>query len=208
MKLKLILLFLLAIPGIIAAQEISFSAQAPKQVYVGQRFQLTFTINEDGNNFMGPEITNFNILSGPMMSSGQNIMNINGKLEYSSTSSYSFILEAIKPGTFTIPQAIVSVKGKRYMSNTTTITVLNQTQRSTQQPPGNNQPQAHPCAQEQNNTVEIAVPVQNRSLCIDKLRPFYYTAKPFEKYIKAVKTNPRLRCDESRRDAKSCLANN
>jgi hypothetical protein len=140
MKLKLILLFLLAIPGIIAAQEISFSAQAPKQVFVGQRFQLTFTINADGNNFMGPEISNFDILSGPMMSSGQNVMNINGKLEYSSYSSYTFILEAIKAGTYTIPQAIVSVKGKRYMSNTTAITVLNQNQRSTQQPPGNNPP--------------------------------------------------------------------
>jgi len=141
MKHKLILFFLLAIPGLIVAQDISFTAQAPKQVYVGQRFQLTFTINAEGSNFMGPEITNFDILNGPMMSSGQNIMNINGKLEYSSTTSYTFILEAIKPGTFTIPQGLISIKGKRYMSNTSTITVLNQNQRSTQQNPNNTQSQ-------------------------------------------------------------------
>lgn len=143
MKLKLILLFLLAIPGLLPAQDISFTSQAPKQVYVGQQFQLTFTINAEGSNFMSPEITNFDILSGPMVSSGQNIMNINGKLEYSSSMSYTFILVANKAGTFTIPQAIITVKGKRYMSNTVAIQVLNQSQRQApQQNQGNNQPQA------------------------------------------------------------------
>jgi hypothetical protein len=147
MKFKLILLLLLAIPGILLAQDISFSAQAPKQVYLGQRFQLTFTINAEGSNFMSPEITNFDVLSGPMMSSGQNIMNINGKLEYSSSMSFTFILEANKAGTFTIPQALITVKGKRYMSNTVTITVLNQNPRSAQQNPNNNQQQGKAQAQ-------------------------------------------------------------
>jgi hypothetical protein len=143
MKQKLILLFLLAIPGLLLAQEVSFTAQAPKQVYLGQRFQLTYTLNSaEGTNFMGPEIVNFDVLNGPMMSSGTNIISVNGKLEYSSSSSYTFIVEANKAGTFTIPQAIISVKGKRYMSNTVTITVLNQNPRSAQQPQNNNQPQS------------------------------------------------------------------
>jgi len=141
MKQKLILFFLFAIPGMLSAQDISFTAQAPKQVYVGQRFQLTFTLNSEGSNFMGPEIVNFDILSGPMLSSGQNVMSVNGKMEYSSYSSYTFILQAIKPGTFTIPQALITVKGKRYMSNPTQITVLTPTQRQAQQPPANNQQQ-------------------------------------------------------------------
>jgi len=141
MKQKLILLILFAIPGLLMAQEVSFTAQAPRQVYLGQQFQLTFTVNAEGSNFMSPEITNFDILNGPMVSTGQNIMNINGKLEYSSSMSYTFILEAKKAGTFTIPQALITVKGKRYMSNTLTITVLNQSQRSSaQQNQGNNQP--------------------------------------------------------------------
>jgi hypothetical protein len=140
MKHKLILFILLAIPGLLLAQDISFTAQAPKQVYIGQRFQLTFTVNAEGNNFVGPEIVNFDILSGPMMSSGQNIMNINGKLEYSSTTSYTFVLVATKAGTFTIPQAVISVKGKRYMSNSLSINVLNQNQqRQAQQNPNYNQ---------------------------------------------------------------------
>ena len=142
MKHKLILLLLLAIPGLLLAQDISFSAQAPRQVYIGQQFQLTFTINAEGINFMAPEIANFDILNGPMVSTGQNIMNINGKLEYSSSMTFTYILEATKTGTFTIPQALISVKGKRYMSNTTTITVLNQNQRPAQQNPNNNQPQS------------------------------------------------------------------
>jgi len=139
MKYKLILLFLLALPCLLIAQEVSFSAQAPKQVYVGQRFQLTFTVNAEASNFMPPEISNFNVLNGPMMSSGQNIMNINGKLEYSSSLSYTYILEASKAGNFTIPQAIITVKGKRYMSNSVPITVLAQNPGSAQQNPNNRQ---------------------------------------------------------------------
>jgi len=145
MKNKLILFFLFTIPGLLIAQDISFTAQAPKQLYIGQRFQLTYTLNTEGSNFMGPEIQNFEVLNGPMMSSGQNVMNINGKLEYTSFSSYTFILAATKAGTFTIPQALISVKGKRYMSNAVTITVLaqnqNPNQRQPQQQPGTVQPQ-------------------------------------------------------------------
>ena len=141
MKQKLILLLFLAFPGFLFAQDISFSSQAPNKVYLGQQFQLTFTINAEGSNFMSPELTNFDILNGPMMSSGQNIMNINGKLEYSSSMSFTFILQASKVGTFTIPQALITVKGKRYMSNTLQITVLNQSQRQAQQNQGNTQPQ-------------------------------------------------------------------
>ncbi len=142
MRLKLIILLLLALPGLLVAQDISFTAQAPRQVYVGQQFQLTFTVNAEGNNFMAPQIANFDILNGPMVSTGQNIMNINGKLEYSSSMSFTFILEATKAGTFTIPQALISVKGKRYMSNSSTITVLSQSQRPTQSTPNNSQSQS------------------------------------------------------------------
>ncbi len=147
MKLKLVFIFLLAISGLLKAQDISFTAQAPRQVYLGQRFQLTFTVNAQGSNFMGPEIVNFDILNGPMMSTGQNIMNINGKLEYSTTSSFSFILEANKIGTFTIPQAVINVKGKRYLSNTLTIAVLGQNPRQAQQNPNNGQQQGRAQAQ-------------------------------------------------------------
>jgi len=141
MKLKLIFLFLLALPELVLAQDISFTAQAPKQVYLGQRFQLTYTLNSQGTNFMGPEISNFDILSGPLISTGQNIININGKLEYSYSTSYTFILEANKAGTYTISQAIITVKGKRYLSNTLTIIVLNQGTKAAPQNSGTNPPQ-------------------------------------------------------------------
>jgi len=137
MKRKLIFLFLLVIPGLLLAQNISFSGQAPRQVYLGQQFQLTYTINAEGSNFMSPEITNFDILAGPMLSSGQQVMNVNGKIEYSSSMSFTFILQANKAGTFTISQAVITVKGKRYMSNPVTITVMNQSQRSAPQAQNN-----------------------------------------------------------------------
>lgn len=167
MKPKLILLILFTIPGLLFAQEISFTTQAPKQVYIGQQFQLTFTINAEGTNFMASEIVNFDVLSGPMISSGQNIMNINGKLEYSSSMSFTFILVASKAGTFTIPQAVVTVKGKRYMSNATTITVLNQ-RPSAQQYQGNNQSQAKSQSPERD---EIGNDVFLKAV-VDKYNPY------------------------------------
>jgi len=135
MTRKLILFLLVAIPALLAAQEVSFTAQAPRQIAMGQRFYLTYTINAETRNFVGPEIQHFNVLGGPSKSVSSNISNINGKYEVSNSESYTFVLEANEAGTFTIPQAVASANSKKYMSNSLTITVINPG-------PGKNQPQA------------------------------------------------------------------
>lgn len=122
----------LLLAGFIQAQEVTFYAQAPRQVSVGQRFYLTFTVNQEGTGFISPEIQHFDVLSGPNMQTSSQFQSVNGRITQSVSYSYTFILAATEPGTFTIPQASITVKGKRYQSNTVTIMVVGQAQQKAQ----------------------------------------------------------------------------
>ncbi|MBK7213523.1 MAG: protein BatD [Bacteroidales bacterium] len=126
MKRYFTILILLITAGFLSAQEVTFYTQAPRQVNIGQRFYLTFTINQEGIGFIGPEIQHFDVLSGPSVQTSSQIQNVNGKITQSTSYSYTFILAANEAGTFTIPPAIITVKGKRYQSNTVTINVNGQ----------------------------------------------------------------------------------
>ncbi len=86
---------------------------------VGQydRFQVYFTFNgENVNsvaNFRPPAFTGFRVLSGPNQSTSMQI--INGKVSGSLT--FSYILQPINIGEFTITQASVDYDGKSYKTN-------------------------------------------------------------------------------------------
>lgn len=125
MKTKLILLILLffAITDGILSQE--FSATISKNpVTVGERFQVTFSLNAEGANFKAPDFKGFSVLSGPSQS--QNIQIINGAM--SRTLSFSFILSADKTGDFTIQPATVTSDGRQVSSNTILVKVLPETE--------------------------------------------------------------------------------
>lgn len=154
----------------LSAQELSFQGQAPRQVAVSQRFRLTYTLNADGSNFIGPEIKNFSVLQGPSFSTGQSITMINGKVDATSTTSASYILQATSAGTFTLPSAMISSNGKRLLSNTLTITVSNagpnvppQTQTPYPQQPGSPRSQSQPPQAEDNvgSAISLRATVDN-----------------------------------------------
>jgi len=134
----IVTLFLL-LSGVSPAQEVTFYAQAPRQVNVGQRFYLSFSVNQEGTGFISPGIEHFEVLSGPSPQSNSQVQMINGKVTQSVTFSYTFILAAIEPGTFTIPAASITVKGKRILSNTVTISVIGQGSTPQARTPGQQQ---------------------------------------------------------------------
>lgn len=116
--------FLLSLSAVFA-QDVTFYAQGPRQVNLGQRFYLTFTVNQEGTGFISPEIQHFEVLSGPSLQTNSQFQSINGKISQSVSYSYTFVLQATETGTFTIPPAIITVKGKKVSSNTITIIVSN-----------------------------------------------------------------------------------
>src|SRR5690606_3219294 len=103
------------------AQNVSFTATSShSQVATGDRFKIEFKINSGIDNFKAPDLNkNFRVLSGPNQSTSMSW--VNGKT--STTLSYSFILMAVKEGTFTISPAIVTIDGEEYESNSIEITV-------------------------------------------------------------------------------------
>ncbi len=87
---------------------------------MGERFQVSYTLNNNGNNFKSPAFTGFDILSGPNQSTSMQF--INGNMSQSLT--YSYVLSATKEGTFTIPPAKIKVNGTEIESNELKITVV------------------------------------------------------------------------------------
>ena len=66
----LVLAILFGIFQINRAQEIEFSARAPKVVRAGEQFQLVYTTNRDLDEFTAPGFGDFRYLGGPGTSSG------------------------------------------------------------------------------------------------------------------------------------------
>ena len=98
----------------------NFRATVSKNpVTVGERVQVTFTLDANGANFTGPKFTGFKVLGGPSQSNQTSI--VNGSMTRSL--SLKYILVAIKEGHYTISPATIKVKGETIKSNSIKITV-------------------------------------------------------------------------------------
>ncbi|MBK8845396.1 MAG: protein BatD [Bacteroidetes bacterium] len=98
----------------------SFTATVNRnQVAVGDRFQITFTIEGgNGNAFKQPDFKDFQVIGGPFQSN--NFTMVNGRTTVSS--SYSYYLTPLKEGSLKIGSASVNIDGKTYTSNAITMT--------------------------------------------------------------------------------------
>ena len=113
---KLLLTFtLLAVAFAYAkADEVTFTADAPSAVVMGQTFRLAYTVNtHDAKGFRVGNITDFDILSGPNQSSSSSTSIINGQRTSSKSLTFTCILRPKKEGTYTIPAATIVAGGKQ-----------------------------------------------------------------------------------------------
>jgi hypothetical protein len=124
MKRILAIVALLTITLGAFADNVTFIARAPRVVAVGEQFQLKFDVNVMPDDFYNPDIKNFDVLAGPNMSQFQSTTVINGQVSSRNSITYTYILEASKEGKFTIPAAVVKIKGKTYTSNSVVIEVV------------------------------------------------------------------------------------
>ena len=119
MKNYLFLLFFIVKSVLLTAQTFSASINKNK-IGLNEQFTLTYTLDESGDRFVAPNLSNFSVLAGPSTSSSTSI--INGKV--SKETSYTYRLRSKKVGAFTIYPAKIRVKGKELKSNTLSIQVL------------------------------------------------------------------------------------
>lgn len=115
------LLVLLLCANALFAQEARFTVSVSKtQVGTGEPFEITFSLNSNGDRFTPPNFSEFQLLSGPNESTSMS--SINGTT--SESLSYSYDLVAVKEGTFVIGPAYIAVNGRRLSTTAIKITVV------------------------------------------------------------------------------------
>ncbi|MDR1739195.1 MAG: BatD family protein [Bacteroidales bacterium] len=140
--LKYIFLFIIAIAGSFAcsraiAQDAALTANAPKQVYEGDNFQVQFSFNAQGaSNFKAPTFRGFDILGGPYTGQSSSSSYINGRVSHTFSISYTYQLRAIKAGNYPIAAASISANGNQYSSQPFEIKVLPASSRPANQASG------------------------------------------------------------------------
>ena len=123
MKLKFyISLFICLLSISLVAQEATLKAKVSKnKLGVNQRLRIEFSIDKQGgDNFSPPNFTNFKVVGGPSQSVSQSW--INGKVTFSQ--SYTYIIQPIKKGAFTVASASIKIGGKFIKSEPVKIIVL------------------------------------------------------------------------------------
>lgn len=104
-----LLLFILLLHWL-AAHAQNFTAQIED---VNGYYRLTFTAtSKDASHFTPPSLDDFEILSGPNLSTFSNFQMVNGRASHTETKSFTYILSAKKSGKLSIGPASVRV-GKR-----------------------------------------------------------------------------------------------
>jgi BatD DUF11 like domain len=122
MKIKYyILAFLLFCANLLFAEDVKFTVSVSKtQVGTGEQFEITFSVNGNGESFTPPNLGNFQLLSGPNVSTSMESINGNTSI----SNSYSYVLMAVKEGVFTIGPATIIVNGRRLTTNSVKIKVI------------------------------------------------------------------------------------
>ncbi|MGQ9619470.1 MAG: BatD family protein [Bacteroidales bacterium] len=129
------------------AQEVVIKTEYPRVVSVGEQFAISWTINTSGGEFEAPPFTGFYKLMGPSTSYSSSTQIINGRISQQTSYTYTYYLQAIEEGKFTIAPAIIKVKGREYISDSIYIEVVG-TPGAKQSQPGAQKPAAEPVVPE------------------------------------------------------------
>ena len=108
------------------ADNVTFKANAPQAVVMGQNFNLSYTVNAESKDLRLPELDDFEVLFGPSTMTSLSSYNFNGKQVSETTYTFTYVLRPKKEGTFNIAPATVKVKNSTYTSNALTVKVLPQ----------------------------------------------------------------------------------
>jgi hypothetical protein len=117
-------LFLFTFQGLRAADDVTFTAEAPRTVEMGKQFSLVYTSNSEVKNLRIPEINDFEILMGPSTSTFSSTTIINGKASSSVTYRFTYVLYPKNTGSFDISPATATINKETRKSNSLTIKVL------------------------------------------------------------------------------------
>lgn len=102
----------------------SFTVDAPRVVSTDETFRVVFTADGKMSDFNWPGTDDFTIVWGPQQGSMSSTSIVNGKRTSSYQVTQSYILQAVKDGTFTLPAATCTIDKTEYSSGGFTIEVV------------------------------------------------------------------------------------
>lgn len=118
-----IFILLLFLANLTFAQEFTTSV-SKKTVEVGEEFQIIFSANGNASEFKAPNLLGLRKISGPNKSSSSSVEIINGKINSSKTTSFSYYVSALSEGELTIPSATIKIEGKKIQTQPIKISVI------------------------------------------------------------------------------------
>ena len=143
-KISLTALFVLAIFSASAAEKVTFEANSPLTVAVGEAFRVEFALNAkpDGDTFKAPSFEGFDVLAGPAISQGSSVQIVNGSMTKSVSYTYTFVLLPQAAGNVTVGAAEVRVDGTTYRTRPLPVEIVNEGEgsRAQQQQGGSRRP--------------------------------------------------------------------
>ena len=148
------------------AQDVSFTADAPTVVEVGEQFRLSYTLNKEGEGLQLPALNGFELLAGPSMSTSMSTTIVNGKMSSKSEYIYTYVLEASAEGDYTIDPATIKVDGKERKSNAVTIKVVKGSARPQQGQQGGRSEEAEAGASIGKDDIFLRLEVNRKSLYV------------------------------------------
>lgn len=135
-KIISILVFIVALVNVSLAQKLTAQASKTK-VAVGETFQISFSLNSNGNGFKPPALNDFDVYSGPNQSTSMSF--VNGSMSQSIT--FSYVIAAKKEGKFTIGAASMNTSAGTVQSSPINIEVAKGSANAQAQNQGNAAPQ-------------------------------------------------------------------
>ncbi len=123
---KILFSLILSLLTIVSAwAEVSFRASAPSAVAAGQQFRVEYVVTARASGISADlEGKGFDVLYGPSTSSSTSTSIINGQMNTEVRTTFTYVLQAQKEGTFTLPAASIKADGQTLTSNSLTIKVL------------------------------------------------------------------------------------
>ena len=125
--MKKLFAILIGLMGTLAAwAQTSIRVEVHNIVELSERFNLVFVVEGEQapSDFQWTAGEDVTVVWGPQKGSSRNVQIVNGKTTRSSQTFYTYILQARKTGTITIPSAVAKVKGEELRSKPVTIQVV------------------------------------------------------------------------------------
>ena len=127
-RLISLLAALLAAGGAFGAEPVTFKANAPMIVPMGEAFRVEFSLDAmpDDNTFEAPSFEGFDVLAGPTVSRGQSVQIVNGSMTKRVEYTITYVLLPRQAGNATVGAASIQVDKRSYSTRALPIEVVDE----------------------------------------------------------------------------------